>query len=393
MLTDSWIKQRVKELEPKLIEMRRHFHQHPEIGFQEHKTAQFVSKVLTELQIEHKTGIAETGIVAVIKGGKPGKTIALRADMDALTLTEKTGLPYASVHEGVMHACGHDAHTASLLGAAMVLGEIRQELPGTIKLIFQPAEEGPGGAKPMIEQGALDEVDAIVGAHVWQDMPVGKLAVRYGPAMACLDSIDIAIIGKGCHGAAPHQGVDAVAVACQVVNALQTIASREINPVKPVVVSIGMINGGYAYNIIADEINMKGTVRAIDPELRQSLPERIDRVIAGVTSSMRADYRFSYHFGYPPLINNIEITEHVETTLKRIWGPDQVLQRPDPSMGGEDMAYYLEKVPGTFIYVGSSNAEKGLTSPGHSSTFAIDEAAIAIMAASMTIAAIDLLKR
>lgn len=393
MLTDSWIKQRVKELEPKLIEMRRHFHQHPEIGFQEHKTAQFVSKVLTELQIEHTTGIAETGIVAVIKGGKPGKTIALRADMDALTLTEKTGLPYASVHEGVMHACGHDAHTASLLGAAMVLSEIRQELPGTIKLIFQPAEEGPGGAKPMIEQGALDGVDAIVGAHVWQDMPVGKLAVRYGPAMACLDSIDIAIIGKGCHGAAPHQGVDAVAVACQVVNALQTIASREINPVKPVVVSIGMINGGYAYNIIADEINMKGTVRAIDPELRQSLPERIERVIAGVTSSMRADYRFSYHFGYPPLINNIEITEHVENTLRRLWGPDQVSQRPDPSMGGEDMAYYLEKVPGTFIYVGSSNAEQGLTSPGHSSTFAIDEAAIAIMAASMTIAAIDLLKK
>lgn len=393
MLTDSWIKQRVKELEPKLIEMRRHFHQHPEIGFQEHKTAQFVSKVLTELQIEHTTGIAETGIVAVIKGGKPGKTIALRADMDALTLTEKTGLPYASVHEGVMHACGHDAHTASLLGAAMVLSEIRQELPGTIKLIFQPAEEGPGGAKPMIEQGALDGVDAIVGAHVWQDMPVGKLAVRDGPAMACLDSIDIAIIGKGCHGAAPHQGVDAVAVACQVVNALQTIASREINPVKPVVVSIGMINGGYAYNIIADEINMKGTVRAIDPELRQSLPERIERVIAGVTSSMRADYRFSYHFGYPPLINNIEITEHVENTLRRLWGPDQVSQRPDPSMGGEDMAYYLEKVPGTFIYVGSSNAEQGLTSPGHSSTFAIDEAAIAIMAASMTIAAIDLLKK
>lgn len=393
MLTDSWIKQRVKELEPKLIEMRRHFHQHPEIGFQEHKTAQFVSKVLTELQIEHKTGIAETGVVAVIKGGKPGKTIALRADMDALTLTEKTGLPYASVHEGVMHACGHDAHTASLLGAAMVLGEVRQELPGTIKLIFQPAEEGPGGAKPMIEQGALDDVDAIVGAHVWQDMPVGKLAVRYGPAMACLDSIDISIVGKGCHGAAPHQGVDAVAVACQVVNALQTIASREINPVKPVVVSVGTINGGYAYNIIADEINMKGTVRAIDPELRQSLPERIERVIAGVTSSMRADYRFSYHFGYPPLINNIEITEHVEKALRRIWGPDQVSQRPDPSMGGEDMAYYLEKVPGTFIYVGSSNAEKGLTSPGHSSTFAIDEAAIAIMATSMTIAAIDLLKK
>ena len=393
MLTDSWIKQRVKELEPKLIEMRRHFHQHPEIGFQEHNTARYVSKVLTELGIEHQTGIAETGVVAVIKGGKPGKMVALRADMDALTLTEKTGLPYASVNEGVMHACGHDVHTASLLGAAMVLGEIRQELSGSVKLIFQPAEEGPGGAKPMVEQGVLEGVDAIVGAHVWQDMPVGKLAVRYGPAMACLDAIDIAIVGKGCHGAAPHQGVDAVAVACQVVNVLQTIASREINPIKPVVVSIGMINGGYAYNIIADEINLKGTVRAIDPELRQSLPERIERVIAGVTSSMRADYRFSYHFGYPPLVNNCEITEQVENSLKRVWGPDQVSQRPDPSMGGEDMAYYLEKVPGTFIYVGSSNPEKGLTSPGHSSTFAIDEDAIAIMATSIAVAAIDLLKK
>lgn len=393
MLTDSWIKQRVKELEPKLIEMRRHFHQHPEIGFQEHNTARYVSNVLTELGIEHQTGIAETGVVAVIKGGKPGKMVALRADMDALTLTEKTGLPYASVNEGVMHACGHDVHTAALLGAAMVLGEIRQELSGSVKLIFQPAEEGPGGAKPMVEQGVLEGVDAIVGAHVWQDMPVGKLAVRYGPAMACLDAIDIAIVGKGCHGAAPHQGVDAVVVACQVVNALQTIASREINPIKPVVVSIGMINGGYAYNIIADEINMKGTVRAIDPELRQSLPERIERVIAGVTSSMRADYRFSYHFGYPPLVNNCEITEQVERALKRVWGPDQVSQRPDPSMGGEDMAYYLEKVPGTFIYVGSSNPEKGLTSPGHSSTFSIDEDAIAIMATSMTVAAIDLLKK
>ena len=393
MLTDSWIKQRVKELEPKLIEMRRHFHQHPEIGFQEHNTAQYVSKVLTDLHIEHKTGVAKTGVVAVLKGGKPGKTVALRADMDALTLTEKTGLPYASVNEGVMHACGHDVHTAALLGAAMILSELRQELSGSVKLIFQPAEEGPGGAKPMIEEGALDGVDAIVGAHVWQDIPVGKLAVRYGPAMACLDAIDIAIVGKGCHGAAPHQGVDAVVVACQVVNALQTIASREINPIKPVVVSVGMINGGYAYNIIADEINMKGTVRAIDPELRQSLPERIERVIAGVTSSMRADYRFSYHFGYPPLINNHEITEQVESTLKRIWGPDRVAQRPDPSMGGEDMAYYLEKVPGTFIYVGSSNAEKGLTSPGHSSTFNIDEDSIAIMAESMVSAAIDILKK
>lgn len=392
MLDDIRLKQRIKELEPKMIEMRRYLHQHPEIGFEEHNTSRYVSEILTGLGIEHRTGMAKTGIVALIKGDLPGKTIALRADMDALTLTEKTGLPYASKNPGVMHACGHDAHTASLLGAAMLLNECRHELAGSVKLIFQPAEEGPGGAKIMIDEGALDGVDAIIGAHVWQEFPVGALSVRYGPAMACLDSIDITIEGTGCHGAAPHQGVDAIMTACQVVNALQTIASREINPVKPVVVTVGTFNGGYAYNIIADEVQMKGTVRAIDPELRKSLPEKIERVIAGVTSSMRASYKFNYHFGYPPLVNDNAVTTKVEDTLKRLFGDKNVHQRPEPSMGGEDMAYYLEKVPGTFIYVGSSNPAKGLTSPGHSSTFEIDEGAIAIMAESLAISAIDMLK-
>ena len=392
MLTDTLIKQKVKALEPELIAMRRHFHQHPEIGFNEYNTAKYVSDKLTALGIEHRTGVAKTGIVADIKGG-PGKTVALRADMDALTITEKTGLPYASVNQGVMHACGHDAHTASLLGAAIVLSELRADLPGTVRLIFQPAEEGPGGAAPMIAEGALDGVAAIVGAHVWQELPVGTVAVRYGPAMACLDAIDVTILGTGCHGAAPHHGVDAVAVAAQVVTALQTIASREINPVTPVVVTVGTINGGYAYNIIADEITMKGTVRALDNALRETLPERIERVIAGVTKGLRADYRFTYHFGYPPLINDDGVTASVEATLGRLFGAENVVRRTEPSMGGEDFAYFLQKVPGTFINIGSSNEAKGLTAPGHKSTFNIDEAALAITTEAMVAAAIDLLKR
>lgn len=393
MLTDAWIKQRIKALEPELVALRRHFHQHPETGFNEYETAKFVSDKLTALNIAHRTGVAKTGIVADITGGLPGKTVALRADMDALTISEKTGLPYASVNDGVMHACGHDAHTASLLGAAIVLGELRAELPGTVRLIFQPAEEGPGGAAPMIAEGALDGVAAIVGAHVWQELPVGTVAVRYGPAMACLDAIDVTILGAGCHGAAPHHGVDAVAVACQVVTALQTIASREVNPVTPVVVTIGTINGGYAYNIIADEIAMKGTVRALDNKLRATLPERIERIIAGVAKAMRADYRFEYRFGYPPLVNDDAVTASVEGTLRRLFGAGNVVKRAEPSMGGEDFAYYLQKVPGTFINVGSSNAAKGLTSPGHKSTFNIDEAALAITTEALVAAAVDLLKK
>lgn len=393
MKNDAWIKQRIKELEPKIIEMRRYLHQHPEPGFQEYNTAKFVSEILTGLGLEVKTGIAKTGVTAVLRGGKPGKMVALRADMDALTITEKTGLPFASVNPGVMHACGHDAHTAAMLGTAMVLCELREELTGSIKFIFQPAEEGPGGARPMIEEGVLEGVDAIIGAHVWQQYPVGKVAVRYGEAMACLDSIDILILGKGCHGAAPHQGVDAVAVASQVVSALQTIASREVNPVKPVVVTVGTINGGYAYNIIADEVAMKGTVRALDAELRRSMPERIERVIRGVTEGMRADYTFSYHFGYPPTVNNDGITAKVEKTLTRVFGAERMIRVPEPSMGGEDMAYYLEKIPGTYFFVGSSNPEKGIDSPGHKSTFDIDEDAIAIMTEAMVCAAIDLLEK
>ncbi|MHC1760836.1 MAG: M20 family metallopeptidase [Negativicutes bacterium] len=391
MKNDVWIKQRIKELEPKIIEMRRYLHQHPEPGFQEYNTAKFVSETLTGLGLEVKTGIAKTGVTAILRGNKPGKTVALRADMDALTITEKTGLPFASVNPGVMHACGHDAHTSAMLGTAMVLSELREELTGSVKFIFQPAEEGPGGAKPMIEEGVLEGVDAIVGAHVWQQYPVGKVAVRYGEAMACLDSIDISILGKGCHGAAPHQGVDAIAVAALVVSALQTIASREVNPVKPVVVTVGTISGGYAYNIIADEVAMKGTVRALDAALRQSMPERIERVIRGVTEGMRADYTFSYHFGYPPTVNNDEITARVEKTLTRVFGAERMIRVPEPSMGGEDMAYYLEKIPGTYFFVGSSNPEKGIDSPGHKSTFDIDEEAITIMTEAMVCSAIDLL--
>ena len=394
MKSDNWIKQKIKELEPKIIEMRRHIHQHPEIGFEEYKTAEYVCEMLSDLKLELKTGIAKTGVVAILRGTKPGKMIALRADMDALPITEKTGLSFASVNPGVMHACGHDAHTAALLGAAMILSQLSQDLAGSVKFIFQPSEEKPpGGAKAMIEQGVLEGVDAIVGAHVRQQIPVGKFGIRSGEVLACSDTMDISIIGKPCHGGFPHLGVDPIAVASQVVTALQMIASREINPVKPVVVTVSSIHGGEgAYNVVADEVQMKGTVRTLDSEVRKELPERMERIIAGVTQAMRADYTFSYQCGYPITVNDDVITGKVEKTLHRVFGQEQVIRMPEPTMGGEDMSYYLEKAPGTFLFVGSGNIEKGIVTPNHNSKFEIDESAIALMTEVMVFSALDLLK-
>lgn len=393
MCNDDWIKQKIRELEPRIIEMRRHIHQYPELGLQEYETAKYVGDILASLNIKVQTGIASTGVVGVLHGVKPGKMVALRADMDALPITEKTGLPFASVNPGIMHACGHDAHTASLLGTAMILSELRHEFSGSVKFIFQPAEENPGGAKMMVEQGVLEGVDAIVGAHVRQQIPVGEVGIRSGAILACSDTFDISIVGRGAHGAFPHFGVDAVAVASHVVIALQTFVSREINPVKPVVVTVSSISGGQGgYNTIADEIKMKGTVRSFDAALRNSMPERMEEIIAGVTKTMRAGYEFSYHTGYPATVNDKKITAKVEKTLQRILGQSRIFHMPEPTMAAEDMSYFLEKVPGTFLFIGSGNSEKGIVTPSHCSTFNIDEGALAIMTEVMTFSAIDLLE-
>lgn len=391
MLNDCYIKNEIEKLEPELIEMRRHIHQYPELGLEEYKTAEYVSKILFNMDIEVQTGVAKTGVVGILRGAKPGKTVALRADMDALPIQEKTGLPFASARPGIMHACGHDIHTASLLGTAMVLSKLRSELAGSVKFIFQPAEEGPGGASLMAEQGVLEGVDYIIGAHVRQQIPVGTVGLCSGPILACSDTFDISIFGRSCHGGYPHFGVDAIAVAGQVIGALQSIVSREINPLKAAVLTIASIQGGQdSYNIVADEVKIKGTVRTFDREIRQAMPERIERIIAGITTAMQAKYQLSYHFGYPATVNDEQVTASVRNTVTRIFGQERVTGI-EPTMAAEDMSYYLEKVPGTFLFVGSGNEEKGLTTPNHNAKFIPDEGAISIMTEVMTFSAIDLL--
>ncbi|MGA2963676.1 MAG: amidohydrolase [Candidatus Korobacteraceae bacterium] len=385
------VMENIRALRPELVEMRRHFHQHPELGFKEVDTAKYIVDYLSALGLEIQCGVAGTGVVALLKGKSAGKTIALRADMDALPITEQSGAPYASQNPGVMHACGHDAHMAGLLGAAKVLSGMKDQLKGQVKFIFQPAEEGPGGAKPMIEAGVLEGVDAIVGCHVWYELPIGTIGFKHGPAQACLDAIDVTIKGKGSHGAWPHQGIDSIVTAAQVVSALQTISAREVSPLEPVVVTIGTINGGQAYNIIADRVAMKGTVRALSSELRASLPERIERIIAGVCKAMRAEYEFSYHFGYPVTVNEETMTVFAEGVAGKIVGTDRVSRVPLPVMGGEDFAYYAEKIPGTYAWIGMQNDAKGIFHAHHTDKFDMDEDVLVTVAQFLTLSAIEYL--
>ena len=372
------LKERAKELQGQFVEWRRHFHQYPEVGLELPETEKFVAERLKEMGLEVRTGVAGHGVVAVLKGSKPGPTMAIRADMDALNLKEETGLPFASKIEGRMHACGHDAHTAIALGAAKLLSEIASELAGNVKFIFQPAEEGPGGAKPMIEDGALEnpKVDAIIGLHtgcLWDYEKTGEVFVSYGPMMACMDRIDVTIKGKGAHGATPHKSVDSISVASHAISAVQTVISREVNPLEPVVVTIGKIQGGTAYNIISQGVSFEGTVRALKQDIRELLDERIGGIIKGVASGMRAEVDYIYTYGYPPLSNDPEFTKRSVKAATEILGKDMVKEIPEPSMGGEDMAYFLNEVPGTFFFLAGCKEVDGQIHPHHNPKIDVDE--------------------
>jgi len=373
------LKKEIRELTPELVELRRYLHRHPEPGFREVWTGNTMAERLRELGYEVKSGIAKTGVMGLLRGGKPGKTLLLRADIDALTIEEKNEIDYRSEQVGAMHACGHDGHMAIALTVAKILSRHKDELSGNVKFIFQPAEEGPGGAKPMIEEGVLKDPkpDRALGLHLWNVLPVGIVGIRPGPTFACLDAIDITIRGKGGHGAAPHQTVDAIVASAQIITALQTMVSREVDPIKPAVLSIGTIHGGHAYNIIANEVKMTGTVRVFDLDLRKTLPERIERIVKGVTSGLRAEYDFEYRFGYPPLVNDEAVCNWMREIAAGVVGEGNI-KVPDPTMGGEDMAYFLEEVPGCYLLLGSANEEKGLNKPHHNSEFNFDEAALPI---------------
>ncbi|WP_066151567.1 M20 family metallopeptidase [Halalkalibacter krulwichiae] len=378
---------RLEELYPEMVEIRRELHSEPELSFQEVKTPKFIGDYLERLGIEVKRNVGGRGVIGVIKGAKPGKTVALRADFDALPIEEETGLPFASKHKGIMHACGHDGHTAILLVLAKALAEHRDQLRGTIVLIHQFAEElAPGGAIEMIKDGCLDEVDVVFGTHLWSTMPLGKIGYRNGPIMANADRFDLVIHGRGGHGASPHETVDSIAVASSVVAQLQQIVSRNVNPLKAAVVTVGSFHSGSAFNVIADQAELTGTVRTFDSEVQELIIERIEQVTKGICDSMGATYTLDYKKGYPAVINDEEITNHFVKSVESV--DDVSLFEMEPVMGGEDFAYYLQKVPGTFFFTGAGNKEKQIVYPHHHPKFDFDEKAMLYAAKCLAKAAI-----
>ena len=381
MATATRLRDEIDELLPGVIADRRHLHQHPELGFQEVETSRFVAERLRALGVDDiRTGIAQTGVTGLIRGGQgPGKTVLLRADMDALPIQEENAVDYRSQHDGVMHACGHDAHTAMLLGVGRLLLERRDAFAGTIKLLFQPAEEGGGGAKVMIDEGVLEDpkVDAAFGQHVAQEVPLGLIELRPGPAMASSDSFTVVIQGKGGHGARPQATIDPIAVGAQIVVALQTIVSRELDPTQEGVVTVGAFRAGEAHNVIPDTAELRGTVRSFTPENRRLLAERIEAMVRGIAAAMRAEVDFRYRFGYPPTVNEPAMTELVRGVATEVVGPERVIDGP-LHMGAEDFSYFLERVPGCCWFVGSRNEEKGLVWGPHHPRFDIDEQALAV---------------
>jgi amidohydrolase len=370
------IRKEIAKLSDEIYNYRRHFHKYPELSFKEFKTSETISKYLKEFGIKHKKNVGKTGVVGEIYFG-PGPTIALRADMDALPMQEKGNLEYKSRNDGVMHACGHDGHMAILLGAAKALSENSTIKKGTVKFIFQPAEEGGGGARYMIKDGCLNGVDEIYGLHLWNYQKYGEVGLKTGPVMASADMFDIEIQGKGGHGAAPQGTVDAIVVASHLITILQTIVSRNTNPLENTVLTIGKIKGGENFNVISDNVYLSGTTRAYSEKNRQMIKKRMEEIIEGVSKSFNAIIKINYKEGYPPTVNHDLPVKNVLRAAQNIVG-DQA-KSPYLSMGGEDFSYYLQKIPGCFFFIGSSPEKNDiLSTPHHCSHFNIDERSLLI---------------
>lgn len=365
------IRSLIRESAEEIIKFRRDLHQIPEPGYTEKKTSAYVAEHLSRLGLDVKTGIARFGVVGTRTYSETGKTLLLRSELDALPITEETGLPFTSTHEGAMHACGHDGHMAMVLGAATILSKMEPELAGQIKFIFQPAEEGPGGAKPMIDEGVMEspKVDYALGCHLWPAIDAGKVGVKAGPLMAAMDRFDLTITGKGGHGAMPHLCVDALEVGTQVVSALQRIVSRQMNPLYPAVVTVGEFNAGTTFNIISTEARLSGTTRTFDTAIWASWEERLDKIISGVCSAMGATYELDYQPGYPVTANDEWMAAQVEVFAAATVGPENVVI-PEATMGGEDMSYFLERSQGCFFFLGVG---RDGCSPLHNPSFDFNE--------------------
>jgi amidohydrolase len=367
--------------------LRRDIHKHPEIGFNEFRTANIVAKELTKIGLEIKTGVGKTGVVAILEGYSTGPVVLLRFDMDALPIQEETMAEYASINNGVMHACGHDGHVAVGLTVARILNQHRNEIRGTIKMIFQPAEEGLGGAEHMIADGILStpKPDIALALHVWNEKPVGWIGIVPGPVMAAADTFDIKITGKGGHGAVPNLCNDPILAASQVVNLLQGIVARNVSPLKSAVVTVASIRGGDAFNVIPAEVNLKGTIRTFEPEIRDTVIKRFHQIVKNVSVALECTSTISIKPITPTLVNHPEITKQVQQVAATLLSNFQ-LDFSTITMGSEDMAFIMQEIPGCYFFVGSANKEKKLDASHHHPKFDFDEGilptAVGLMVAS-----------
>ncbi|MGC1413172.1 MAG: M20 family metallopeptidase [Acetobacteraceae bacterium] len=383
------VRDATRRIEPALIEIRRDIHANPELGFEEIRTAGVVARELSRLGIAHQTGIGKTGVVGLIEGGRPGPVLAIRADMDALPIEEKSGLPFASTKPGLMHACGHDIHTTTLIGVAAVLKELAPQLAGTVKLVFQPAEEGIGGMQAMIADGVMDgpKVDLALGFHNHPEIPVGNFGFVHGACLAAADRFDIVVRGKSGHAAYPHHAIDPIVAAAMLVAQLQTVVSREVRPTHPAVVTVGAIHGGTTYNIIPDACLIKGTVRTLHPPARDAAEAAIKRLAAGMLEGMRVACDVDYRRGVPPLRNDDSVLEPAVAAVRRQLG--DVVGEFEASLGGEDFALMADLVPAFQLRVGSS--QPGRSDRLHNSAYQPDERCIGFGVQALSRAALELL--
>ena len=370
--------EKCKELQEELVRMRRELHQIPELGGELPKTRAYVEEKLKELGIPFVENKTDSGLIATIKGEKEGKTIVLRADMDALPIQEANEVDYISRHEGCMHACGHDTHMTMLLGAAKILSEHKDQIPGTVRLLFQTDEEGSRGAQRLCAEGAMDGVDAVFGTHIGtiisKDIKAGTVISVPGCCMASFDKFVIKVKGIGCHGSTPEKGVDPVNIAAHIIINLQEIIAREIPAVKPSVLTIGHVKAGFAYNVIPSEVLIEGTIRALEEDVRQELAKRIGEIAEATAKAFRGEAEYEMIWGAPPVINDAGMAKLAADCARDVVGDDMVIDHLDaPNMGGEDFAYYLEKAPGAFMFLSSSNPEKHTDVPHHNPLFNVDE--------------------
>ncbi|TMU84276.1 amidohydrolase [Bacillus sp. BHET2] len=373
------VKQLVQSVENEVIELRRHFHQHPEVSGEEVKTSNMIQQTLSEAGIPYKTGYAQTGVLGIIQGEKPGGTVALRADIDALPIQEENDLPYKSTIANKMHACGHDAHTSMLLGTGKVLNQLKSQIAGTILLVFQPAEENApvGGSQQMMDDGVFEEFtpDVIFGQHVWPDLPVGEIGILHHEIMGASDRFKIKVKGSGGHASMPHQSNDAIIIANNLITQLQTIVSRNTDPIDSAVLTIGKIEGGYRYNVIADEVTLEGTIRTFKPEVKEMVKGRFYSIVEGVGKSFDAHMEIDYLDGYPATVNSPQWADEVKLAAQKVLG-EHATPVVSPSLGGEDFSRFLQKYPGAFYWLGTSVKDTEPQYPLHDPRFKLDERAL-----------------